>query len=232
MITIQVAGIEQLREESHFPDELLRLMPVSSEEKLRKITNPDSYLRSLLGEILARYALVAYTGMQNRDIHFDIAEKGKPFLKGIQSVHFNITHSGDRVACAVSSSEVGVDIEHHRRVNFNVAERFFSPAEVRDLMGMEENARQEYFFRLWTIKESYLKAIGSGLTRTLNSFTVVSCGKGFALEGDESSAGYAVQTYTLPGPYYLAACSREAVFPESVSMVSLSEILNVLGSFR
>lgn len=232
MITIQAAGIEELKEGPPNLAELLQLLPESSVGKLRLITNPDSYLRSLLGEILARYALIAYTGVQNRDLHFETAEKGKPYLKGIQSVHFNITHSGNRVACAVSSSEVGIDIEHHRRVNFNVAERFFSPAEFRDLMEMEENARQEYFFRLWTIKESYLKAIGSGLTRTLNSFTVVGCRQGFALEGDESSAGYAVQTYTLPGPYYLAACSREAVFPESVSMVSLSEILNALGSFQ
>jgi 4'-phosphopantetheinyl transferase len=220
--------IAELRTSGIQAAELLRLLPGSSREKLERIMNPDSYGRSLLGEILARYTISRFAGLGNTDIHFNIAEKGKPHLKDFPGIHFNITHSGDMVACAASCLEIGIDIELFRKVNFRVAERFFSPPEIGDLLALDEAARMDYFFTLWTIKESFLKAIGSGLTRNLNSFTVVRAKDGFILDGDELSRSYFLKTFQLPGQYHLAVCSKEQAFPDEVQIVSIEEIVKLL----
>jgi 4'-phosphopantetheinyl transferase len=228
MISITAISLSDLRNSGVSSVELLKLLPESSHEKLENISSPDSYSRSLLGEALARYSIIRYAGISNADIHFAPGQKGKPFLVGFPDVHFNITHSGEMVACATAGKDVGIDIEHHRKVNFRVAERFFSPGEIEDLLALDEALRQDYFFTLWTIKESFLKAIGSGLTRTLNSFTVIRTPQGYKLNGDKLSETFTVRTYILPGEFHLAICCKDPFLPESVKMVTIREILELL----
>jgi len=229
MIRITAISLSEFRASDITALELAKLLPESSRAKLEQITNPDNYARSLLGEVLARYSIGLFSGIGNPDIHFNIAEKGKPHLMDYPGIHFNISHSGDLVACAVSNSEIGIDIEHFRKVNFRVAERFFSPLEIKDLLELDESLRQNYFFTLWTIKESFLKAIGSGLTRNLNSFTVIRTIDGFALIGDELSESFYVTTFLLQRQYPLAVCCKEPFFPEEVQLVSMREILELLA---
>jgi 4'-phosphopantetheinyl transferase len=229
MITLTAISLSEFRSSGIPAGELKKLLPESSWEKLEKITNTDNNARSLLGELLSRFSISMYSGIKNSEIQIDIADKGKPHLKDHQEVHFNITHSGEMVACAVDSSDIGIDIEHFRKVNFRVAERFFSPSEIQDLLALDETLRQEYFFTLWTIKESFLKAIGSGLTRTLNSFSVVNTNEGYSLKGDELSESFHIKTYTLPGPFHLAVCSRDISFPQGVQLISMREIFEILA---
>jgi 4'-phosphopantetheinyl transferase len=228
MVSITAISLTEFRTSGISALELVTLLPENSREKLERISNPDSYARSLLGEVLARYSLSKVSGIGNSDIHFNIAEKGKPHLQDFPDIHFNITHSGQMVACAVAGSDIGIDIEHFRKVNFQLAERFFSPSEITDLLGLDLTARQEYFFTLWTIKESFLKAIGSGLTRNLNSFTVIKTLDGFVLTGDDLSESFSIRTFLLHEKYYLAVCSKESFIPGNVQMVSLREILEML----
>jgi len=228
MIIITAISLSEFMTSGISTGELIKLLPEKSWEKLERITNPDNNARSLLGEVLARYSIGKYAGIPNSDIHFDIADKGKPHIRDYPEIHFNITHSGEMVACAVAGSDIGIDIEHFRKVNFRVAERFFSPPEIQDLLALDETSRQQYFFTLWTIKESFLKAIGSGLTRTLNSFTVVVRNNWYSLSGDDLSESFMVKTYILPGPFHLAVCCRDAFFPGEVQMISMREIIESL----
>lgn len=101
-------------------------------------------------------------------------EHGKPYLPEHSAFHFNLSHSGRVVACAVSSREIGCDVQLVERYNAQLATRFFS-AEENALLKAQPTPAQEAtaFFRLWTLKESYLKARGCGLSMPLNSFTVL-----------------------------------------------------------
>jgi 4'-phosphopantetheinyl transferase len=88
---------------------------------------------------------------------------GKPYVDG-SLCQFNISHSSDSLAIAVSLSQVGVDIERKRYVNpHQLARACMSEAERADLSLMSEPAALEYFFRIWTAKEALLKAAGLGL---------------------------------------------------------------------
>lgn len=94
-------------------------------------------------------------------------EQGKPFLKAYPQIHFNISHGKDMVVCGVGDSPLGVDVEAVRPVKKNIFRRVLTEKE-QDWLRKSEKYRGEDgwyrdFFRLWTLKESYAKAMGKGL---------------------------------------------------------------------
>ena len=131
--------------------------------------NKEVALRRLLGEALVRFALKKYWNLTSEDYRIDRGEKGKPFIVGVENVFFNISHSGDYVVCAVSDREIGIDIEKRAKARMEVAGRFFHGEEVAQLKMLEEDKQDQLFFNYWSVKESFLKYIGTGLARPLNS---------------------------------------------------------------
>ena len=103
----------------------------------------------------------------------DIAanENGKPYLTAAPDVHFSLSHSAAWAVCAVSDHPVGVDIQQCRSFKPNIADRFFHPDEVRYLSSLSPAERENAFYTLWALKESYVKADGRGL-RLLRQFCV------------------------------------------------------------
>lgn len=143
--------------------------------------NKEVALRRLLGEALVRFALKKYWNLTSEDYRIDRGEKGKPFIVGVENVFFNISHSGDYVVCAVSDREIGIDIEKRTKARMEVAGRFFHGEEVAQLKMLEEDKQDQLFFNYWSVKESFLKYIGTGLARPLNSFIVSFSGGGVSL---------------------------------------------------
>ena len=94
---------------------------------------------------------------------------GKPCFEG-NPLFFNISHSGERVVCAVGSCNVGCDTELIRERKHDIAERFFTEAECRLIEGDPEP--KEMFYRLWTLKESFMKCTGLGLKLPLDEFEI------------------------------------------------------------
>ena len=87
-------------------------------------------------------------------------------------LRFNLSHTRRSVACAVTfDREIGIDIEDETRgAPLDVAERYFAPAELAALRGLETREREERFFVYWTLKEAYIKARGRGLSLPLDDF--------------------------------------------------------------
>lgn len=106
-----------------------------------------------------------------RPLDISIHEQGKPYLTDTPNVHFSLSHSGSWVVCAVSDHPVGVDIQQYRSIRLNVANRFFHPDEVQYLSTLTPAERENAFYTLWALKESYVKADGRGL-RLLRQFCV------------------------------------------------------------
>ena len=123
------------------------------------------------GKLAAQRAFAAALASRGIPATAELAKTvlGKPYLRDYPGVQFNLSHSGRYGVCALSAFPVGVDVELIRPLRREVARRFFTPAEAAWL-----DARPEAeFFRLWTRKESYIKAIGKGLTQRLDSFSVL-----------------------------------------------------------
>ena len=102
---------------------------------------------------------------------------GKPSLAERPGIHYNISHSKGIAACIVSDRRCGIDCEAVREYRPNVMRRAFSEAERRSVEEAPENMRDELFFRLWTLKEAYVKALGIGISYPLDTVE-------FSFEGD------------------------------------------------
>ncbi len=96
-------------------------------------------------------------------------EYNKPSLTDFPEIKYNISHSNGIAVCLVSPKECGVDCEKIRPYSLNVVKRSFSENEKNLIQNTPENERDLLFFRLWTLKESYVKAIGTGISYPLNS---------------------------------------------------------------
>lgn len=97
---------------------------------------------------------------------------GKPYLEGVKSFHFNLSHSGDYVVCAVGDKPIGVDIQEYRKGTERIPGRFFLKEEQEEIEGVEEDKRQARFFRYWTAKEAYGKLTGKGMAQGFDRFRV------------------------------------------------------------
>ncbi len=148
-----------------------KLKQVSKErrERVEACRLKGDRLRSLAGGLLLE-ELVRQYYYSPEDLSRD--EKGKLFLPGEDTFYFNLSHSGDYAACAISDCPVGVDIQQFRPVKDGLAKRFFQYQETEEIREAKGKRKEELFFRYWTAKESYIKLIGDGLKRELNSFSV------------------------------------------------------------
>lgn len=101
---------------------------------------------------------------------------GRPFIEGPgehYGLSFNVSHTAGMIVCLVARRTVGVDVENIAREvrALRLAGRFFSPSEVADLERFVGTPQRRRFFEYWTLKESYLKALGKGLSLPLDKIT-------------------------------------------------------------
>src|SRR5437867_2615386 len=184
------------------PDERTRSARFQFERDQQRFIVARGVLRDLLGR---------YLQTQPSQIGFVYNPFGKPDLgpEFANRLKFNLSHSAGLALIAIATaSEVGVDLEYIRAESdyADIAQRFFSAAEVDYLIGLPSHLHAEAFFSCWTKKEAYLKACGEGLAIPLNSFSV-------PLTTDAATTPvdlYGWSLYTLrPAPGYAGALAIE-----------------------
>jgi 4'-phosphopantetheinyl transferase len=151
------------------PDERTRAERFRFDRDRRRFTVARGVLRTLLGRYLAT---------DPRAVAFRYESHGKPVLADAFAAHgirFNVSHSGEMALFAFARGrELGVDVEEVRRMEdgLDIAERFFSQAEVAAFRALPDEIRDDAFFNCWTRKEAYIKAVGEGLSFPLHVFDV------------------------------------------------------------
>lgn len=115
-------------------------------------------------ELILAHALKDYANIDQYDIEYN--EYGKPYLKNINNVYFNISNTSNINVCVVSDKEIGVDIESPKYVSgiFNMV---FTKKE-KEIVRMSDNKELD-FIKIWTMKESYVKLLGVGISFGLKS---------------------------------------------------------------
>jgi 4'-phosphopantetheinyl transferase len=122
-----------------------------------------------------RILLAHYLGLPPNEIELICGPKGKPAFHDSSKIAFNASHSGQMALYAFTiGCELGVDVEHLRELDEpeSIAARFFSAGEASELLSLRPDQRALAFFRCWTRKEAYIKAIGDGLAIPLDCFQV------------------------------------------------------------
>ena len=109
-------------------------------------------------------------------INISYTEFGKPFIEN-SKINFNLSHSGDWCFIAVSLiKDIGIDIEKVRKIEdvLKIADRYFAINEYEHIKNFDSTEQINEFFRIWTLKEAFIKAIGEGLSFPLKNFSVIS----------------------------------------------------------
>ncbi|MCQ2796773.1 MAG: 4'-phosphopantetheinyl transferase superfamily protein [Bacilli bacterium] len=163
---IYYAKIKPLFNEKRY-EQYYALMPKKRQEKINKYINQEDKIRSVASFFLL-IKLLEDNKIKYTDESFLIDENGKPYLKG-NPVYFNISHRGKYVMAAISASPIGVDVEFMKRgVDVHeLGDKVFNANEINEFHHAMN--KRVFFYQIWTLKESYLKCIGKGLSIAMPS---------------------------------------------------------------
>ncbi len=168
--------------------------------RYRRFLKEEDRLRFAGGRIFTKLIVAAYLGIKAEYIAINALKNAKPVIMGETGLEYNISHSGDMILLAFSASaEVGVDIEKtDPHIDAASLCTVLHPKEKEAVLrcGTDE------FYRIWTNKEAYVKAVGKGFSISPESFFVHENG---TVSGTE---GYKVQRIDRYDGYSAALCYR------------------------
>lgn len=163
------------------PDELARY---------RRYLVPHAAQTFLAARVFLRSVLSSYCTIAPANWRFETNPWGRPRIatpSAPAGLNFNLSHKPGCVACLTGLGRAfGVDIEDtaaNRPHVLELAERFFSPSEAEELKRLPAERQFDRFYELWTLKESYIKARGMGLSLGLSRFS-------FSPEGSAASVRF------------------------------------------
>lgn len=191
MIYTYYADVRCLENPALFQKKIELLSPYR-QQKIALLRHEKDKTRSLAAGLLLNHALEIY-GLQEKSVEYEIGEWGKPAMKYHPEIRFSLSHSGDYAICTIGDKPLGNDIERVKEGRLAVADRFFAEEELAWLYeAVEETEKNLRMFRLWTMKESFIKATGRGMSLSL---------KDFSIHVDEAS-GRARVRHAFDGKYY------------------------------
>lgn len=193
-------------------------------DRIQRLIHKSDFNRGLIGDVLARAVLREKLRIANDQIVFSKNLYGKPYLGNVDHCHFNISHAGKWVACVFDNEPVGVDIEMIKHIDLDIAKRFFTKSEYDYVQKWNDDRKVERFFQLWTLKESYVKAKGEGLTIPLNSFNIVQVSQNMFTV--EKNLECKMSQLDIDEDYILSVCSLTGREPERIKHVNYCELLN------
>ena len=202
-------------------DVLLRIISEENMKKCQRFKFREDVLRTLYGELLVRHVLCEQFLFVNKDIKLSRNEAGKPYIEEC-NIYFNISHAGDFVVCAFCEQPVGIDIEEIKEIDLEIAKRFFCKSEYEDLMEQKEVDRLNYFYSLWTLKESYIKWLGMGLSIPLDSFCFKITDTEISFVNSNRLMLPFFKQYYVAG-YKLSLCSTNHTFPNEIKEICIEK---------
>ena len=218
MVAIYLSRVEELLDGLEAGQWPAAISP-AQRARIERLARESDRRRTLAAEVLMRRVLSSHLGVSEGEIIVERNQFNKPFLPGAD-IFFNLSHSADRVACAVDTAPLGVDLEKIRPLPemMGIVTRYFSAGEQLTLESCPEPDRLDCFFMLWTLKESFVKAAGKGLSIPLDSFSVRITGDGSAfLEDHPEESKWSLRSYSVGIHYRLALCAATSELPQGCS---------------
>jgi 4'-phosphopantetheinyl transferase len=154
----------------------LQFLNESEKARLDRFAVKDAALQYLVTHALVRTTLSKYADVPPQAWEFETNAYGRPHISQPHPFHdlrFNLSNTTGLVACAISMDcEIGVDVENVARPldAEELAPSVFAAPELADFRASASEERRNRFFSYWTLKESYIKARGMGLSLPLDAF--------------------------------------------------------------
>lgn len=208
----------------------LNRISAERQERIKKYRFEKDKIRSFFSELLVKYTLMEKYNLSESNIYFALDKFGKPILKN-SDIHFNISHSGDRVICGVGDSAIGIDIEMIRKLDYKSIYMKFSADEIASLELLDETEQLDRFYRIWTLKESYVKYTGLGLRCPFNSFSFnISDTDDISLiENGLVNDNVTFSESRLDGKYWYSMCMESSEKAADAEFLMASNIISYFG---
>lgn len=192
-------------------DDLLPLFTRDRQAEILKFRFNADRNRTAYGELLVRHLLSERTGMAMENISFVRDKLGKPFCRQSE-FQFNISHSGKWVVCSIGKVLNGVDVETSQEIDMAIAKEHFLLNEYNHLQMMPDEERNAALLKLWTVKESYLKYTGEGLSGGLACVDCLALLQG----GDKVAA----KNFVLPDEAVIGICTLKELLPNKIEFLA------------
>ncbi len=197
------ADVGPLKDPALF-ETLYRSVSPSRREKVDRVRPQGGKLLSLGAGVLLEASLAELGVTAPRLV---LGANEKPYLADGEGLFFNLSHSGTKVLCALSDGEIGCDVEQVLESRARVAQRYFHPLEIQALNQCKNpQAQMALFYKLWTLKESFLKVTGLGFQLPLDAFCVEVEGDTITVNHRVNDKAYEFRTFFKDG-YQYALCS-------------------------
>jgi 4'-phosphopantetheinyl transferase len=198
---------------------LLPLLSADEQARAERFLAEDASRRFVASHVALRIVLARYLDEKPERLRFLVDARGKPHLEPparTPPLRFSLSHSGELALCAVTEGrDVGVDVERIHPVSAwrEIGARYFSRDEQQAVRAFSGDRALEAFFRGWTRKEAYSKALGDGVSQAWTQFSVsLAPGAVTELPGT-GSEGEQAGRFTLcalePGRGYVAAVAAQ-----------------------
>ncbi|MBN1468465.1 MAG: 4'-phosphopantetheinyl transferase superfamily protein [Fusobacteriaceae bacterium] len=151
------------------------VMSKNERKKVESFKFFEDRMRCATGKIISRIILSSYTKLEEHKLHITNQKYGKPYLENDnlgESIHYNVSHSEELVLLVFTKLPlIGVDIEKMKDIPeyIEISKQFFTYSEYQNI---KKKAKKEFFYQYWTAKEAYVKALGEGLNKGLNTFEI------------------------------------------------------------
>ena len=193
-------------------EKYLPLLSPERRERTERLIPEQSKVTSLLSGLLLSVVLSERCGVACDKLRFAYGEHGKPYLPEYPECHFSLSHSGDYIALVCGNVECGLDVQKISCRKLHVL-RFLHPAE-RQSIAEAQNSNDE-FYRIWTMKEAYVKLTGEGMSHRFDSFDVLSM--------------HDICFYTQRiGDHMLTLCTNKSTINPEIHTITENEIFDCL----
>lgn len=214
---------------STFPASLIELLlnSISNKDRILRFHHEKDRIRSLVGELLVRKVISALSNTPNNEIEFIRNEYGKPLLiNPSPTIEFNISHAGEWVVLAIDNKHVGIDIEQISSIDLGIAQRYFAQEEFEYIENTgSQELKIEQFYKIWTLKESYIKAAGKGLSISLESFSTI-VNKELAVSVRIEGELWYFKTFRHDTSYFLSVCSLSPIMDMDIKIIDVPSLVN------
>lgn len=200
-------------------DFILSCLTYEKRKRVLSFKQTDDQLRSLKGEWLIRSLLSEILSLSFNKLSLDINNYGKPYIKNVKGIHYNISHSSNWIVCAIANEKVGIDIEKIELIDYSIFSTCLSTNEIECLYSQPTEKQLLLFYDLWTLKESFYKCIGEGFFIPLNSLSIDPSTYNLTFE-ESSRYPVSFKQYPIDPLYKLSVCSMNNSFTDNITIVT------------
>ena len=193
---------------------LWKEMPEERRERSLRFRRRKDFARCVFAYGLLRHALYAEYGLRPGRIQREPAH-GKPYFCDVRFPYFNLSHSGNYIACALSDSEVGIDVQTSDEMDVLLADRILSAQEQSLFTGNDKKAA---LTRAWALKESRLKMSGEGLATDMRT---ISLAHHREWDFKEDQLYYMVRSVE---DCFISVCSPKPIVQKELISVGINEL--------